>query len=65
MYKSTRNPSYKVWVDFGAEIGEKQTSAQITQHYTLQQLVGKKVIGCLNLQILSLRMGKNFINHGL
>lgn len=48
-FKKARNPSYKVWVDFGPEIGEKQTSAQITKHYTPEQLIGKMVIGCINL----------------
>lgn len=50
LFPKARNPSYKVWVDFGAEIGEKQTSAQITKHYTPEQLIGKKVIGCVNLE---------------
>lgn len=45
----TKKPAYKVWVDFGSEIGILQTSAQITIHYQLDHLIGKKVIGCINL----------------
>ena len=44
-----KKPAYKVWVDFGDEIGTKQTSAQITVHYQPETLVGKQVVGCLNL----------------
>lgn len=48
-FPKARNPSYKVWVDFGAEIGILQTSAQITVHYTPENLIGRSVIGCVNL----------------
>jgi tRNA-binding protein len=44
-----RKPALKVWVDFGAEFGILQTSAQITAHYMPEMLVGKRVVGCLNL----------------
>jgi tRNA-binding protein len=44
-----KKPAYKIWVDFGSEIGIKQTSAQVTAHYTIGSLVGMKVMGCLNL----------------
>lgn len=44
-----RNPSYKIWVDFGEEIGVLQTSAQVTVHYAPETLIGKKVVGCVNL----------------
>lgn len=47
-FSRARNPSYKVWVDFG-EIGTKQTSAQITAHYTKESLIHKKVMGCVNM----------------
>lgn len=48
-FPRAKNPSYKVWVDFGEEIGIKQTSAQVTVHYTLESLIGKQVVGCVNL----------------
>lgn len=48
-FPRAKNPSYKIWVDFGPEIGIKQTSAQVTKHYKLEELIGKLVIGCINL----------------
>ena len=42
-------PAYKVWADFGPEIGILQTSAQVTVHYTLQSLVGRQILGVINL----------------
>ena len=44
-----KKPAYKVWVDFGSDMGVLQTSAQITVHYQPENLIGKKVIGCVNL----------------
>ncbi|MCX7115835.1 MAG: tRNA-binding protein [Gammaproteobacteria bacterium] len=49
VFARAKKPAYKVWVDFGAELGVLQTSAQITVHYTPESLIGKKVIGCVNL----------------
>jgi len=49
-FSRARKPAFKVWVDFGSAIGIKQTSAQITKHYTCKNLIGKKVIGCINLE---------------
>ncbi len=42
-------PAYKIWADFGPEIGILQTSAQVTVHYTLQSLVGRQILGVVNL----------------
>lgn len=44
-----KKPAYKVWVDFGAEVGILQTSAQVTVHYTPETLLGRSVVGCVNL----------------
>src|SRR5690349_7880698 len=48
-FPKAKKPAYKIWVDFGTEIGVKQTSAQVTVHYTPETLVGKCVVGCVNL----------------
>ena len=48
-FPEARKRAYKVWVDFGGEIGVKQTSAQVTVHYTPETLVGTQVLGCVNL----------------
>lgn len=48
-FPKAHKPAYKVWVDFGPEFGIKQTSAQITARYSLESLLGKQVIGCINL----------------
>lgn len=48
-FPRAKKPAYKVWVDFGAELGVLQTSAQITAHYQLTSLIGKMVVGCVNL----------------
>ena len=46
--EKARKPSLVVVVDFGNEIGVKQSSAQITHHYNEENLVGKQVIGVCN-----------------
>lgn len=47
-FPEARKPAYKLWVDFGDEIGFKKSSAQITECYTLDELVGRQVVGVLN-----------------
>lgn len=49
LFPEAKKPAYKIWVDFGSNWGVKQTSAQVTVHYTPESLVGKQVVGCLNL----------------
>lgn len=48
-FPKAKKPAFKVWADFGPEIGILQTSAQITIHYTPENLIGKKIVGCVNL----------------
>jgi tRNA-binding protein len=44
-----KKPAYKIWADFGTELGILQTSAQVTIHYTPESLIGKSIVGCVNL----------------
>ena len=48
-FDRARNPAFKVWVDFGPEIGVKATSAQVTRICTLDSLQGRKVLGVVNI----------------
>lgn len=48
-FPKAKKPAFQIKVDFGDEIGIKQTSAQVTTHYTPESLIGQKVIGCVNL----------------
>ena len=47
-YPEARRPAYKVWVDFGAGIGVKKTSVQITELYTAEDLIGRQVMAVVN-----------------
>ncbi len=47
-YPEARKPALKLWVDFGGDLGEKRSSAQITRHYTPEALIGRQVLAVVN-----------------
>ena len=47
-FPEARKPSYKLIIDFGEEIGQKKSSAQLKKYYTREQLIDKLVLGVVN-----------------
>ena len=50
IFKEAKKPAYKLWINFGEELGVKTSSAQITALYKTKMLVGKLVIAVTNLE---------------
>lgn len=47
-FPQARKPAFKLWIEFGAPLGVKTSSAQITVHYTAESLVGRQVCAVVN-----------------
>lgn len=50
-FAEARTPAHKVWVDFGQGLGELKTSARVADHYAPGDLVGRQVVGVVNLPV--------------
>ncbi len=48
VFEATKKPAYQLTIDFGDEIGIKKSSAQITDHYKVEDLIGKQILAVVN-----------------
>ena len=48
IFEKARKPAYKIWIDLGEALGTKKSSAQVTDHYSPKQLIGKQVLCVCN-----------------
>jgi tRNA-binding protein len=53
-YPEARRPAFKLWVDFGPDLGVKKTSAQITRHYRHEDLPGRQVAAVVNFPAMQI-----------
>ncbi len=47
-FPEARKPAIKLWVEFGGDLGEKRSSAQLTRHYAPEALIGRQVMAVVN-----------------
>jgi tRNA-binding protein len=47
-FEKAVKPAFKIWIDFGQQLGIKKSSAQITKNYSYEELVGKQIIAVVN-----------------